>query len=378
MSSFESRIVRIDRRVLAAGAGVMLVALAGLIATPSQVWPAWLLAGQYVLGLALGSLFFIALMVVCGARWWDGLQCVPQALCRLLPWGAGMVLLAVTVGLPWIYGWTDTHAHHGQAGFRETWLQPGFFRLRALIYIAIWFAMIPALTRALRATPRRVGVAAATIVLFAVTFVLSTFDWIMSIDTHWFSTILGVYNFAGTFLSALAAIGVLTILHRGRRAGLVVSDDCLHDLGKLVHAFSVFWAYIWFSQYMLIWYSNLPEETSYYMLRHSPGWASLSLLNVALNWGVPFVVLLPRSAKRNPTTLLQVCVLLLVGRAVDLYWMLIPPFADRGPGIHAWSILLVLGAFTLTAALLRTRLAPQSEPQIPPTQVLLDPSGPPG
>jgi hypothetical protein len=169
--------------------------------------------------------------------------------------------------------------------------------------------------------------AALFVVVFAVTWVASSFDWIMSIDSHWFSTIFGVYNFAGMFVSALAAITLILILHSRASGGAsVLRPEQLHDLGRLIFGFSCFWAYIWFSQYMLIWYSNLPEETGYYALRHSGAWQIVSFLNIVCNWVVPFVVLLSSAAKRNPATLTAVCVVVLIGRALDLAFMILPPF----------------------------------------------------
>ena len=136
------------------------------------------------------------------------------------------------------------------------------------------------------------------------TFTLASVDWVMSLEPLWYSTIFGVYNFAGLFLSGLAAI-ILVALWLERTGPLqnVLNDEHLHDLGKLLFAFSIFWMYIWFSQYMLIWYTNIPEETSYFVRRVHGLWFALFLANVVLNWLVPFVVLLRRDAKRQRTTL---------------------------------------------------------------------------
>jgi len=123
----------------------------------------------------------------------------------------------------------------------------------------------------------------------------------------------------------------------------VLTDDHLHDLGKLLLAFSTFWAYIWFSQYMLIWYADIPEETSYYVLRQHGAWSSLLLLNFGINWVVPFFVLLPRGAKRDAGTMVKVAVLLLVGRWFDLYLMILPPILGGVPAIGLWEVGLLVG-----------------------------------
>ncbi len=150
--------------------------------------------------------------------------------------------------------------------------------------------------------------------VFGVTFTLASVDWVMSLEPLWYSTIFGIYNFAGLFLSGLAAI-ILVALWLERQGPLrnVLNEDHLHDLGKLLFAFSMFWMYIWFSQYMLIWYTNIPEETTYFVRRVHGHWLVLFLVNVVLNWLVPFAVLLRRDTKRHRTTLGRVAVVVLVG-----------------------------------------------------------------
>jgi len=161
--------------------------------------------------------------------------------------------------------------------------------------------------------------------VFSVTFTLASVDWIMSLEPMWSSTIFGVYNFAGLFESGLAAI-ILAALWLERQGPLrgVLTEEHLHDLGKLLFAFSTFWAYIWFSQYMLIWYTNIPEETTYFLRRLHGVWLALFLANVVLNWVVPFAVLLRRDAKRMRRVLGLVAAVVLVGRLLDLYLMIFP------------------------------------------------------
>ncbi|MCP3996205.1 MAG: hypothetical protein GY722_14265 [bacterium] len=192
---------------------------------------------------------------------------------------------------------------------------------------------------------------------FAVTFTLSTFDWLMSLQPHWFSTMYAVYNFSGAFVSGLAMITLVVILLR-RQGPLkgVVTEHHLHDLGKLILGFSTFWAYIWFSQYMLIWYSNLPEEVTYYGARHGGAWAVLSAANVLVNWLIPFLVLLPRGAKQTDSTLLRVCCLLLVGRWLNLYVMIQPVFEEGAPVLGIWEIAPLVGAAALFVMALRRGL----------------------
>ena len=178
-----------------------------------------------------------------------------------------------------------------------------------------------------------------------------------------------VYNFVGAFVSGLAMIMLLAILLRrpgGPLAGIVTSEH-LHDLGKLLLGFSTFWMYIWYCQYMLIWYSNLPEEVTFYVGRHAGAWGVLSVTNLIVNWVIPFFVLLPRGSKRRDSTLLRVCVLLLVGRWLDLYVMIQPVFEPDAPRFGIWEIAPIVVAGALFAVVLRrnletTDLVPRDDP----------------
>ncbi len=161
---------------------------------------------------------------------------------------------------------------------------------------------------------------------------LAGFDWVMSLEPLWFSTMFGVYQFAGVFLSGLASLVLLTAWRkRSRTGGAEVDQRQLHDLGKLLFGFSCFWMYIWFSQYMLIWYVNIPEEAVYFVRRTQGLWWPLMLLNVTLNWGIPFFALLPRPAKRSWRMMVRISMVIMIGRWLDLYIMLLPPLAGDKP-----------------------------------------------
>jgi hypothetical protein len=205
---------------------------------------------------------------------------------------------------------------------------------------------------------RCTALSAGFLVAFAITFSLASFDWLMSLQPEWYSTIFAVYNFAGSFVSGLAVISITAIILRrqGALAG-VFSEHHLHDLGKLLLGFSTFWVYMWFCQFMLIWYGNLPEEVTYYQWRHQGAWAVLSVASLLANWVIPFLVLLPRQAKRDESQMLRICSLLLVGRWLDLYIMVQPVFEERAPVLGLWEVAPLVGSAALFVLFLRRGLA---------------------
>lgn len=331
------------KRLLRALAGLGVITLAaGMWMTPARAWANLLLGSYYLLGLGLAAMVFIALQYVSGAGWSAALRRVPEAMTAVLPYGiAGFaVILAFR---PSLYAWVN-HLP-GPTGFRQFWLHLPFFIARAVCYAAVWLLFAWAVVRSSRRqdadadpahTRRNIKLSAAFLVAFALTFSLASFDWIMSLEPRWSSTIFGMYSFAGLFSGGLAAMIVLTIcLQRMGPLDGVLSTAHLHDLGKLLFAFTTFWMYIWFSQFMLIWYANIPEEAVHYVLRMQGAWMPLFILNLALNWAVPFLALLPAGTKKNPGILLKVAVIVLLGRWLDLYLMILPPFSLGRPEIGA-------------------------------------------
>jgi hypothetical protein len=178
-------------------------------------------------------------------------------------------------------------------------------------------------------------VSAPFTIIFAATATLAGFDWLMSLNPYWFSTMFGVYIFSGMVVTSLAAIIIGTVLLR--RAGMlgrgVVSADHLYSLGALLFAFVCFWAYIAFSQYMLIWYANVPEESFYFVHRLEGDWFPVSVALALVRFVIPFLVLMPRRAKMNERTLVWVSVLMLVGQLLDLYWIVMPELHEAGPAL---------------------------------------------
>jgi len=364
-------------QVLAAIGALTLVA--GLLFSSQRTWLNLLLVSYYLVGLAMAGMAWIAIQYVSGAHWSTALRRIPEAMTGLLPFGA-VGILSVLALRPSLYPWTVGLHIEGEApGFKLMWLSLPFFRIRALVYLVGWLGFSWAMLRTSRQqdsdgdighSRRSAALAALFLVFFGVTFWLASFDWIMSLEPEWYSTIFGFYNFAGAFVSGLAALTLLLVwLRESGPLKTVIRSEHLHDMGKLLFAFSTFWAYLWFSQYMLIWYANLPDETVYYVRRLQGFWQPLFVLNLFLNWVVPFFALLPKMNKQRVGILLRVSVILLVGRWLDLYLMIMPSFSGGKPRIGIWELGLAIGlagafGLGLFAALRRAPLVPVRDPYL--------------
>jgi len=376
--TFEPRAKVVGRLRVLAGVGVITL-VTGLVWAPQRIWPNLLLVSYYLLGLSLAGMAWLAIQSVSGAHWSTVLRRVPEAMAGVLPLGA-IGILAVFAFHPSIYSWTKGLLIEGDApGFKQLWLSLPFFRIRAIVYLIGWLGfsrIMLSISRQQDAngeishTHRNATLSALFLVFFGITFWLASFDWIMSLEPEWYSTIFGFYNFAGAFLSGLSVLTLLLVwLQRNSPLKDVIRDDHLRDVGKLLFAFSTFWAYLWFSQYMLIWYANLPEETVYYVRRLHGFWQPLFVLNLSLNWIVPFFALLPRVNKQRVEILVRIAIVLLAGRWLDLYLMIMPTFSGEKPQIGVWEIGLVaglVGAFGLgvLAALKRAPLVPVRDPYL--------------
>jgi hypothetical protein len=334
-----------------------LTAIVGLRLAPERTWAALLLGSLYLLFACLAGTLFISIHYLAGAGWWVVLRRVPEAMMAGLPIAAIALALTLFLGRDLLYPWAGA-----------------FMFARMALMLTLWVALADAIRRAsLREDHQQlVRYSAIFAVTFAVTFSIASIDWIMSLEPRWASSIFAVYVFAGLLASGIALVTLIVILLRvtGPLRD-VVSDSHLHDLGKLLFAFSTFWAYIWVSQYLLIWYGNLPEEIPYYVRRTSHGWLFWFLLNPAINWAIPFLVLLPRAAKRSAHVLGGVCVLMLGGHYLDLYLLLAPDILPA-PAIGPLELLVPLGYVSLFAVI--TQRALSSAPLVPRHDPYLDES----
>lgn len=349
--------------------------VAGLWVQPQLLWASVLMCSFLLVSLGLSGLLMIALQYLTGAGWSIALRRISEALSSLLIPGL-IGIAAVLILRPELYPWTTVaEGDHGFTGFKGFWLNHTNWLIRAVIYAGIWLFFAYVLRRHSRRqdvdgklthTRWNIAWSAMFVVLFALTYWLASVDWLMSLEPLWFSTMYGVYNFAGLFTGGVACTIVIAVWLRnnGPLRG-VISDDHLHDLGKLLLAFTTFWAYIWFCEYMLIWYANIPEETEHFIRRTHDLWKPLFYLNVGLNWIIPFLALLPRAGKRDGSFLVKIALIVLAGRVLDMYLLVVPtvseatPFAGIAPlGIIAGGIgvfILVIGRALGNAPLVPVR-----------------------
>jgi hypothetical protein len=285
------------------------------------------------------------------------------------------------LGLRDLYPWAVPGAaeHDALLRWKAPYLNVPFFLIRAAIYFGSWSFIAflyyrgsqsqdatgdPAVSTRLR------RFAGPAIVVLALTQTFASIDWIMSLTPHWYSTMYGVYFFAGAFVGFIALLSV--VAPAMRRAGLlefVITPEHLHDIGKLLFAFMAFWAYIAFSQFLLIWYANLPEETIWYKVRLEGSWEAISLLLMAGHFGVPFFYLMGRDVKRRGWTLAIGGAWLLAMHFVDIYWLVMPalhPEGIRPSALDAAAFLAVGGCFVAAAGWLMRRqaLVPVGDPRL--------------
>ncbi len=348
----------VQRGLLAAALAGGLLTLAGLAASPSATWAGVLMAAFLLTSLALAGPVLQSFALLARARWATAVRRIPEAMGATLPVAAGFALL-LCLGLPLLYEWSHaaTLAADPHAATRRFWLTiPGFVVRTAAAFLA-WFLLERRLRAAIAAREaagqpaagaRLLRAAALFVAVFAVTYSLLCYDWLMSLDAHWYSTIFAVYHLGGLASAGLAA-GILLALYLERQGPLrgVLREDHLHDLAKLLFAFTLFWGYAWYCQYMLIWYTDIPEEVSWYAVRHEGHWWLLVRTTLALKWGVPFLLFLPRATCRSRKVVGRVAAIVLAGHLLDL-WVHVGPSLGDGT---SWPVLWALGPVLAGASL---------------------------
>jgi hypothetical protein len=370
------------RNVLAA---VALAGWAGCAlawrADPVRGSAAYLVAYVFFLTLALGALFFVMLSHLTGSAWSVTMRRIAENVMVTIPAGA-VLFLPIAFSLGSLYQWArpEVVASDPLLAGKAAFLNPRFFVIRAAVYFAIWSFWAVKLYRGsvsedagetACATLRKARSAerwsAPGMLILTVTVALASLDWLMSLDPHWYSTMFGIYVYSGAGLSFFAVLTILLLAFRG--AGLLrqsVNHEHYHDLGKWLFGLTVFWAYIAFSQYMLIWYANLPEETVWFRDRLVGSWRPVAAVLVLGHFFVPFLVLISRAAKRRLGILGAAAAWILLMHYADLYWIAMPVFSKAGfapSWFDAAALAAVGGTFGLVfwSRLHRHALAPTGD-----------------
>ena len=352
-------------------------------------WTSLLFNNYFFLGISIFAVFFVALQHVAEAGWSTAIKRVPEAIMNFLPYAcAVMIFIVIAAILHWnhIYHWmeegimTEGAPNYDKiiAG-KEAYLSPIFFLVRSIIYVTVWIYCAKRLRDISlqgdleggigeKSYNKGITVSAWFIVFFAVSSSTASWDWIMSIDTHWFSTLFGWYIF-----SEWSAIGFTTILLFClflKKQGYLehLNESIIHDLGKWVFAFSIVWTYMWFSQFMLIWYANIPEEVTYFMERiELPNYRFLFWFSAAINFVVPTIMLMSRDAKRNTNLLITASITILIGHWINSYLLFAPGtlhdhghlgFTELGMGLGFLGLFLFVVFRSLTTRSLEIKHHP--------------------
>jgi hypothetical protein len=339
---------RIQRPALvAAGAGLVLLIVGSVVHSSQAFFQAYLYAYLFWTGIALGCFSILLLAHLVGGTWGAVIRRPLESGSRLLPLMA-LLFIPVLFGMNSIYEWTDHHWRDAVSSdlmsFKLWWLTKAGFILRTVIYFAVWIVLMLLINRwgdeqdrtgnphIFRRLQQYSG---PGLVLYVATLTLAVFDWVMSLDPLWLSTIYGLLFVVGQALGTMAMVIALLALLADRRpfAG-VLNVSIFHDLGNLLMAFTMLWAYISFSQYLIIWSGNLAEEAPYYVARTHTGWKYVALFLVVFHFFIPFLLLLWRRTKRNPRALGTLAAIIVVLRLVDLFWVIVPSFAWEGVPHH--------------------------------------------
>jgi hypothetical protein len=372
-------------RVPMAGAAIAVLGIAVCAilgpGNPKQFFFSWLVSFLFFLSLAVGGLFFVLIQYASQGSWGIVVRRIGETVFATVPVMA-VLFVPVLFGLHDLYSWSVPGAadHDALLQWKSPFLNVRFFLVRAVIYFGCW-SVIALLYYGLSRRQDTTGDAAVSarlrkfagpaLIVMAITSTFASIDWIVSLTPQWYSTMFGVYFFAGSFIGFIALMSVLVPAMRG--AGLldtIVTPEHLHDIGKFLFAFMCFWAYIAFSQFFLIWYGNLPEEAFWYKARITGSWKMISILLMAGHFGVPFLYLMGRTVKRHAATLALGGAWLLTMHFIDLYWQVMPTLHPEGVRVTALDIaaFAAVGGCFVTAMgwlMRRQALVPLRDPRLP-------------
>jgi hypothetical protein len=340
-------------RLLMAGAVGAVVSIVGWFIEPTQFFQSYLMAYMLCLGVTLGCLALGMIHQLSGGAWGVLIRRPIGAAVRVIPIMT-VLFLPIVLGMSHLYIWTsaDLVAHDEALQHKHLYLNVPFFLVRAAFYFLVWnglsyFLNTWSLEQDKDPDPklalRMQRLSGFGLLAYGLTITFASFDWLMSLEPHWFSTIYGVLIIGGQGLSALAFL-IIVMVWLSRRAPIdaIVVPQHFHDLGNLTLAFVMLWAYFSFSQYLIIWSGNLPAEIAWYLHRLQTGWRFVGVTLVIFHFAVPFAVLLSRTVKREGELLVKVAIGILIVRLIDLFWLIAPEFHQHGVSVSWLDVVLPL------------------------------------
>ena len=367
--------------LIAIGAGTIIF---GLITDRQATWANWLIVNYYFFSIAMGGAFFFVIQSISQSGWSSAFKRVSEALMSYVPFAA-LFFLLLWFGVNDLYQWShkETAALDPIIQHKSAFLNIPFFFARMILYFLLWIVFI----RKIRQISLREDLADPSntdgimylfgktelyskifIFILAITFSLSAFDWIMSLDVKWYSTIFALKNLVAAFLHGVSILTLIVFILYKRGYFPFFNEYHLHDFARYIFMLSIVWGYFWFAQFMIIWYGNIPEETAYYSIRWQEGWKVLFFLEIGLNWFIPFMILLPVKASRNMTLVTIVIVFLIIGQYIDLFVQVIPGTtgALKFSWISAGTFLGFAGLFALVIAttLSKAKILPFNHPYL--------------
>ncbi|GAB4295361.1 MAG: hypothetical protein Kow0098_17670 [Ignavibacteriaceae bacterium] len=343
--NISEKVVKAGRILLIAG---LILGILAYFTDTARAINSYLVMFMFLVSIGVGSLFLVALEYVAGAEWSTPFRRITESVAYVIPFLL-LIALPLLFSMHDIYHWTHTGVVENDPVLsgKTPYLNIPFFIIRFLLITGLWSVFLFLLSRNSRKqdisgdqilTKRNITLSAVFLPVFAVTITISAIDWLMSLEPHWFSTIFGVYYFSGTVIAALAAITIIVLpmkehgyLHKK------INNDHLYSFGALMFAFVNFWGYIAFSQYLLIWYADLPEETSWFLQRWEGSWAIFSILLIVIHFIVPYAALLSQPAKMDPKRLKFAAIWLLFAHYYDIYWIVMPGMESMQHGyVFSW------------------------------------------
>lgn len=336
----------------------LVSAFTGSEESRQTAWAGYYVSVLYFFFLAMGAAVFLSFQYVTSAKWYVVLKRLPEAIASFSWKGGGILVLLSILGISYLYTQWSTVNPASYYPYENTakavWLSPGLHVIKVIIYIVSLMVVTFFLIRASQDTNgdsaslrlKRMKAAIPFLAVFALAFSLFAWDAIMSVEPKWFSTMFGVYCFSGALLSALALMMIISFWLQARTGGHVRKRH-MYDLGTYVMAFATFMMYIGFSQFMLIWYANIPDETFWYMKRYEGGWGFWLIMLPILKWVIPFFVLMPPQLRTNIVAQVFVCLCILFGQFVDIYLLIMPAYFPEFVFPSLVNILTFLGVMGL-------------------------------